>query len=207
MTLEHRFDDTSTLRLVPLTRRWADEWFRVRNESWDWLSPWEATVPPGSGAAAPGFGKFVRVMNRLARRGEALPWVILLDSGARSDLVGQLTVTGITGGSSAWAQIGYWVAATQAGRGIAPLATAMAADHCWNELHLHRIEIVVRPENRPSIRVVEKLGFRYEGIRPKYLHINGDWRDHTVWALNREEVPEGGLVARADASRGRVTGE
>jgi ribosomal-protein-alanine N-acetyltransferase len=42
---------------------------------------------------------------------------------------------------------------------------------------------------------VEKLGFRLEGTRERYLHISGDWRDHLTYALVREEVP-GGLVAR-----------
>ena len=56
---------------------------------------------------------------------------------------------------------------------------------------LHRIEIAIRPENVRSLRVVAKLGFRPEGLRPRYLHIDGDWRDHLVFALNAEEVPEG----------------
>jgi ribosomal-protein-alanine N-acetyltransferase len=60
---------------------------------------------------------------------------------------------------------------------------------------MHRIEINIRPENAPSLRVVEKLGFRNEGLRPRLLHIDGDWRDHQCFALNAEEVP-GGLLAR-----------
>ena len=72
---------------------------------------------------------------------------------------------------------------------------ALAADHCWFALGLHRIEIAIRPENTASLRVVDKLGFRFEGERPRYLHIDGDWRDHRVFALNAEEVP-GGLMAR-----------
>ena len=62
-------------------------------------------------------------------------------------------------------------------------------------MKLHRIEINIRPENTPSLRVVEKLGFRDEGRRPRYLHIDGDWRDHQSFALNAEDVP-GGLMAR-----------
>ena len=53
----------------------------------------------------------------------------------------------------------------------------------------------VRPENAPSLRVVDKLGFRYEGLRPRYLHIDGEWRDHVTYVLNSEDVP-GGLLAR-----------
>ena len=60
---------------------------------------------------------------------------------------------------------------------------------------LHRIEINIRPENAASLRVVEKLGFRFEGMRLRYLHIDGDWRDHSTYALCADEVP-GGVLAR-----------
>jgi len=59
---------------------------------------------------------------------------------------------------------------------------------------LHRVEICIRPENGPSLRVVEKLGFRYEGRRDRYIHIDGDWRDHYCFGLVRDEVPQGVLA-------------
>jgi ribosomal-protein-alanine N-acetyltransferase len=105
--------------------------------------------------------------------------------------VGQLTVGGITWGSQRGAHMGYWVDRRFAGRGIMPTAVALAADYAFTELGLHRIEINIRPENTPSRRVVEKLGFRDEGIRQRYLHIAGDWRDHLCYALTSEEVPHG----------------
>ena len=89
------------------------------------------------------------------------------------------------------ATLGYWVDRDRAGRGIAPTAVAMATDHCFRVLGLHRMEINIRPENSPSLRVVEKLGFRDEGYRERYLHINGEWADHRSFALTAEEVPEG----------------
>jgi ribosomal-protein-alanine N-acetyltransferase len=57
-------------------------------------------------------------------------------------------------------------------------AVNMVTDFAFNELELHRIEINIRPENSPSIRVAEKCGYLYEGLRPRYLHIDGAWRDH-----------------------------
>jgi [ribosomal protein S5]-alanine N-acetyltransferase len=67
---------------------------------------------------------------------------------------------------------------------------------------LHRIEIAIRPENVASLRVVAKLGLREIGLAPNYLHINGAWRDHRVFAVTVEEVP-GGLMARwRQAARG-----
>jgi ribosomal-protein-alanine N-acetyltransferase len=85
-----------------------------------------------------------------------------------------------------------------------PTAVALSVDYCFGVLGLHRIEVCIRPENGPSRRVVEKLGFRSEGMRPRYLHIDGDWRDHLVYALTAEEAPEGMLNRwRAVSSRGQ----
>jgi ribosomal-protein-alanine N-acetyltransferase len=125
-----------------------------------------------------------------------LPWLIVYqpeqhNRSSRPVLAGQLTVSGIVGGSAASAQIGYWIDQRLAGRGLTPTAVAMAMDYCFTNLRLHRIEVAIRPENARSLRVVEKLGFRPEGVRPRYLHIDGDWRDHLIFALNSEEVPEG----------------
>ena len=116
--------------------------------------------------------------------------------------VGQVTLGGITWGSLRSAYVGYWIDSAVAGRGIMPIAVAMVCDHGWLTMGLHRIEVNVRPENAPSLRVVDKLGFRFEGLRPRYLHIDGAWRDHVTYALNAEEVP-GGLRARLlETSRG-----
>ena len=80
-----------------------------------------------------------------------------------------------------------------AGRNVTPISVALATDICFRDLNLHRVEICIRPENRASLRVVEKLGFRYEGYRRRYIHIDGDWRDHYCFALVAEEVPDGVL--------------
>ena len=97
------------------------------------------------------------------------------------------------------AYIGYWIGEEFAGKGYTPLAVAMAIDHCFQVLKLHRIEIAIRPENSKSLRVVEKLGLRKEGTRPKFLHINGDWRDHLIFAINEDELTES-LVSKLKKS-------
>lgn len=117
-------------------------------------------------------------------------------------LVGQVTVTGITWGSARWAQLGYWVDRQVAGLGVTPTAVALVADHCFGVVGLHRLEIAVRPENVASLRVAEKLGFRPEGRAPAYLHIDGAWRDHLLFALTAEEVGGGvldGYLRREEA--------
>jgi ribosomal-protein-alanine N-acetyltransferase len=132
----------------------------------------------------------VREGRRAARAGSGLPLVVTYED----RLVGQVTVTGVTWGSARWGQVGYWIDSRMAGRGVIPTAVAMVADHCFDVVRLHRLEIAVRPENAASLRVAEKLGFRREGHALRYLHIDGDWRDHVLFALTAEEVRRGVLA-------------
>ena len=182
--------------LRPLRQRDAQAWRSVRQRNIEWLRPWEATSPDPVSEAPPTYGAMVRRLQTEARQGRSMPFVVEF-GGA---LVGQLTVGGIAWGSLRGAHIGYWVDQRVAGRGIIPTAVAMATDHCF-AIGLHRVEINIRPENVASRRVVEKLGFRPEGLRPAYLHIDGDWRDHLSFSLTAEEVP-GGLLARWKAANG-----
>ena len=177
--------------LRPLRRSDARAWLALRARNDDWLRPWEATAPTPPAGPAPTFATYARVLNRQARAGEALPFAVALDG----ELVGQLTVSSITRGSLCSASIGYWVSEHVAGRGIIPTAVALAVDHCLGPVGLHRVEIAIRPENAASLRVVAKLGLREEGLRERYLHIQGAWRDHRTFAVTAEEVPDG-LLAR-----------
>ncbi len=79
---------------------------------------------------------------------------------------------------------------------------ALATDYLFFERGLHRIEVCIRPENIASLRVVEKLGFRYEGLRRRYIHINGAWSDHFCFALVQEEV-RGGVLKRFESGAAR----
>lgn len=176
--------------LRPIRLRDATAWREVRQHNAEWLRPWEATLPLGEHDAPGSFASMVRRLRAEGREGRTLPWVIL--TGQR--LVGQLTVGGLSRGSLQSAYIGYWIDRRVAGRGIMPTAVAMATDHCFGALGLNRVEINIRPENAASLRVVEKLGFRPEGLRVRYLHIDGDWRDHLSFALTVGEVPEGVLT-------------
>ena len=191
------------LTLRPLRYSDRSEWMAVRARNREWLGPWEASNPHPD-AGLPTFRQMVGSLTHQAREGTALPWVITLADPRRrkAPIVGQLTVSSIMWGSALMATLGYWVDREHAGQGIAPTAVALATDYCFRELGLHRMEINIRPENAPSLRVVEKLGFRHEGLRPRYLHINGAWADHESFALTAEEVPEEGLLARWLAARG-----
>jgi len=175
----------TTIRPIRLRDARALERELMENRSW--LRKWEATNPHGPMSFD--VRSSIRALQQHARAGLGLPFAIEVDG----ELAGQLNVSGISYGSLSSATIGYWVSERFAGLGATPTAVALATDHCFFSIGLHRMEICIRPENAASLRVVEKLGFRYEGLRRRYIHINGDWRDHFCFALVVEELPQGVL--------------
>jgi len=181
---------SGTVVLRPLRESDRANWVRIRAANHNWLSPWEATSPVPLPTQQPTtFRRYLREMEREARAGQLLPFAVEFNG----DLVGQLTVSGIQYGSLWSGSIGYWISQHVAGRGIMPTAVALATDYSFETLGLHRIEINIRPENNPSLRVVSKLGFRDEGVRRSYLHIQGKWCDHRTFALVSDDIPEGVL--------------
>lgn len=182
-----------SLLLRPLKRSDRDEWHLVRRANYEWLKPWEATVPvvPGEPRAGGTYFDYVRALNEAARAGESYMWGIFLDG----VFVGQISLGSISLGSARNAQVGYWVSQSVAGRGVAPTTVAMVVDYAVRELKLHRIEVNIRPSNHASLRVAEKLGFRYEGLRERFLHIDGEWADHSAFAITAEEL-QGPMLAR-----------
>ena len=178
------------LRLRPLSLRDESEWYTIRGRNHDWLTPWEASEPTGL-LPSKSFRGFVRAQRREARRAIAMPLVIEREG----RFVGQITLGNVVWGSLRSGYIGYWVDQAVAGRGIATSSVAMLIDHVLAPGRLHRVEINIRPENTASLRVMEKLALREEGMRRSYLHIAGEWRDHISFAITADELPEGGLRA------------
>lgn len=177
----------SPVTVRPIRVRDAKPLERELMENRSWLRTWEATNPHGP--LSFDTRASIRSLLANARAGLGLPFVLEY----QGQLAGQLNVSSISYGSVASASIGYWVSERFAGKNITPVGVALATDYCFTSVGLHRIEICIRPENGPSLRVVEKLGFRYEGLRRRYIHINGDWRDHFCFALVREELQTGVL--------------
>ena len=177
--------------LRPLDGADARAWRDVRSRNGDWLRQWEATMPPGVHQPAGSYAQVVRRLRRLARQGQAMPFAIEVEG----RFAGQVTVNNIVRGSAQFASIGYWLDHAVAGRGVMPVAVAMVIDHCFTTAGLHRIEICVRPENTNSLRVVEKLRMHEVGFAPRFLHIDGQWRDHRIFAVTTEDSP-GQMLAR-----------
>jgi [ribosomal protein S5]-alanine N-acetyltransferase len=176
-----------SVTIRPIRLRDSRQLERALLDNRSWLRKWEATNP--NGPMSFDVRASIRSLQANARAGAGLPFLVEYDS----ELAGQLNVSSIAYGSLSSAAIGYWVAERFAGKSITPTAVALAADYCFFQVGLHRMEICIRPENAASLRVVEKLGFRYEGLRRRYIHINGDWRDHFCFALVADELPVGVL--------------
>ena len=179
--------------LRPLERSDRAAWREIRRRNADCLRQWDATLPPGASNGATSFTSLVRRLHRNARQGTTFPFAIEVEG----RLVGQLTVNNILRGSAQFASLGYWIDQAYAGRGIVPRAVALAIDHCFTRAGLHRVEICIRPENTNSLRVVEKLGLHEVGLAPRFLHIDGAWRDHRIFAVTTEECPDG-MLARLE---------
>jgi [ribosomal protein S5]-alanine N-acetyltransferase len=189
------------LTLQPLRFSDAPVWRQMRAANAAWLSPW---VPATNPEAFPvqsrirrytGLARQTPVWPYLSisrdlwetRRGVAFRWGVRYGG----QLAGQVSAWHVTWGPTRSADVAYWIDEKFAGRGIAPTAVAMAVDHCILVMGLHRLVASIRPENAASRRVVEKLGFRNEGLHVGEVHIDGAWRDHLCYAITAEEAPAG----------------
>jgi ribosomal-protein-alanine N-acetyltransferase len=162
---------------------------RLLLENRAWLRPWEATSP-----YSPTSFDVKGMIRSLLRQYDDHSGIPLLIE-YQGEVVGQLNVANILHGSVSSAIVGYWIIPSVAGKGIMPTAVALTTDYLFEVVGLHRVEIDIRPENAASLRVVAKLGFRYEGFKQRFIHINGAWRDHMIFALTHEEV-SGGVLNR-----------
>ncbi len=190
-----RLDGEPDVVLRALRGRDRAEWEALRRANEDWLAPWEASAPSdpyGTAARRRRFAQLVRAYDRDAHRGVLQPFCIEV-GGA---LVGQMHLNGIEWGATRSGNAGYWVARAAAGRGVATTALAALVDHAFLGLGLHRVAVDVHPDNVASLAVVRRLGFREEGVRYRYMHIAGAWRDLVAFALTVEDLRGDSLVAR-----------
>jgi [ribosomal protein S5]-alanine N-acetyltransferase len=178
----------------PVRLRDGSAWSALRIRDQRHLAPWEPTLPGpwaqrNSTAEWPGRWLYLR---SAGRRGVSLPFAVTLDG----RFVGHVVVGNVVREPLLSAYVGYWVDRTVTGGGVITGAVALVVDHCFGPVGLHRIEATVRPENVASLRVLEKLGFREEGLFRRYLDVDGGWRDHFCFALTLEDLPAGGVTGR-----------
>jgi len=83
--------------------------------------------------------------------------------------------------------LGYYAFVPHNGQGYMTAGIQAAVSKAFRALRLHRLEANIKPDNRASRRLVQRLGFRLKGFSPRYLKMAGGWRDHERWAVTAEE--------------------
>jgi ribosomal-protein-alanine N-acetyltransferase len=101
-------------------------------------------------------------------------------------LIGRVTLSNVVRGAWQSCTIGYFLDQTFNGQGIMTKAVRLAIEFAFNEADLHRVQAAIMPHNIASIRVIEKIGFHYEGLAKYYLKINGKWEDHLIYSITKE---------------------
>jgi ribosomal-protein-alanine N-acetyltransferase len=156
-------------------REWAD----LRARSRRFLEPWE----PRWAADELEWSAW---RQRLARyrddHGSGTSAAFFIFEADTDRLAGGITLGNIRHGVSQSGQVGYWIGEPFAGRGLMPEALRLLCRHGFGTLGLHRIEAACIPDNVRSVRVLEKAGFRREGLLRSYLRINGFWQDHYLYS-------------------------
>lgn len=160
------------------------EWAALRRESAGFLIPWEPRWATDE-LERTAWNQRLRRYRREAAGGTAIAFLIFENEGGR--LVGGITMGNIRYGVSQSAQLGYWMGQRYAGRGFMQDAIAAMLQFAFETMRLHRMEAACIPSNQRSIHVLEKAGFRREGLLQAYLLINGKWQDHFLYGLISED--------------------
>lgn len=186
------------------------EYVALRRRSAAVLGPWEPHTPRG---ALPSPAKvFERLLESAHTESSRR---LLICEVSTSAIVGQVSLNQIFRGPFNNAILGYWLGEGSHGKGYMTEALALAVEHAFGTLKLHRVEANIIPSNVPSISLVKRLGFRREGTARRYLQIAGRYEDHVHWALTSEEwptaaarriLPDGkALTPRVIGRRGRTS--
>jgi ribosomal-protein-alanine N-acetyltransferase len=165
------------LRLPQASDR--DAWLSLRHESREALQPFEPRWSEADLTKA-GYAARVRLARKLADEGSAFQFLIFDRRGA--PLLGGITLGNIKRGASQTAQIGYWLGTQHQGRGHMGDALLTVLRFAFGNLRLHRIEAASMPDNRRSIALLQRCGFRHEGTARAYLEINGRRPDHELFS-------------------------
>lgn len=167
-------------------------WGRLRDESREFLRPWEP-IWPADDLTRAAFRRRLRRYSREWRDGRSLP--LFLFSAETDQLLGGITLSNIRRGVSQAGTIGYWMGARFAGKGHMSAAVRLLLPYCFDTLGLHRIEAACLPCNGPSIHLLEKVGFQREGYARNYLLINGTWQDHILFACLQDDFQKASWTA------------
>ena len=154
-------------------------WSAVREASASFLVPWEPTWADDHLTRRAFTGR-VQWAARVRKQGTAMPLFLI----RRSDeqLLGAITLDNIRRGPALSGTVGYWIGQPFARHGYMREALRAVVHHAFTQLDISRIEAACLPENAASRAVLEKSGFKYEGVAQSYLQINGRWRNHVLYS-------------------------
>jgi ribosomal-protein-alanine N-acetyltransferase len=162
------------------------DWAQLRQESRQFLAPWEPIWPLDDLTRQ----SFRRRMKRYHDDMVAdLAYTLFIFEPSTGSLMGGLTLGNVRRGVSQSATLGYWMGQPFAGRGIMTKSVKIATEYAFNKLGLRRIEAGCIPGNTASIRVLEANGFEREGYAKEYLCIAGIWQDHYLYARLNKASP------------------
>ncbi|MFJ5551804.1 GNAT family N-acetyltransferase [Streptomyces sp. NPDC093225] len=160
------------VELRPLTLADQDEFCSLVRASAELHAPW-MQLP----ATAEEFVGWMRRFDEGLNQGFLIR---VRESGAAA---GMVNINSIIRGRYQGASLGYAAFAPSAGRGYMAEGLTLTLQHAFDDLRLHRLEANIQPANKASLALVRRLGFRYEGLSPAYLFIDGAWRDHERWSV------------------------
>ena len=159
-------------------------WTRLRQDSEAFLTPWEPSWSHDH-LSRKAFTNRVYWANRSIANGSAIPlFLYRRDDGA---LLGAITLDNLRRGPAQAGNLGYWIGQQFARRGFMSEAIEAIVHHAYERLDLSRIEAACLPENVASRGLLERSGFKYEGVAQSYLQINGRWRTHVLYAALRPD--------------------
>ena len=176
--------DTDRMILRPPVHADFRAWSSLRNQSAVFLKPWEPSWSSDH-LTRKGFVNRVYWANRSIAQGTALP--LFLERRSDRQLLGAITLDNIRRGPAQAGTIGYWIGETFARQGYMREALIAVGHHAFEVLDLSRLEAACLPENAASRGLLEKSGYKYEGVAQSYLQINGRWRNHVLYANLRND--------------------
>jgi len=166
------------------------QWATLRRESESFLAPWEPLRDPAY-LSRRAFRYRVNWGRAAVLDKRSLP--LLLIRRADRALLGGITLDNMQGGVAKSCTVGYWMGERFARNGYMAEALEASVRYAFDHLDISRIQAGCLPENTPSRSLLEKSGFKYEGVAQSYLQIAGRWRDHVLYANLRQDRQEKGM--------------
>lgn len=173
-----------------------EQWSEVRVRCRSWLRRWEPSIPPGHADASidrRAFAARCGARERERQLGTGYGFgIFVTESETTRAFAGEINLSSIQRGPFQNSYVGYWIDEARAGQGLVPESLVVILRFAFEDLGLHRVQVAIIPRNTSSLRVVQKLDLREEGIAERYLEINGAWEDHLRHAITAEEWADRG---------------